>query len=114
MVFVTHRIDTNTIGYVAKEMAIIRLLTIMVFKATNLSFAFLGLCCFLTAQPAPPTVGLFDGYGDVGIVLHPGSAEYDAAKRTYSLTGSGENMWATSDAFQFAWKRVSGDVAGSA
>ena len=38
--------------------------------------------------------GLFEGRGDVGTVLHPGSAEYDAASKVYTLTGSGENMWA--------------------
>jgi TolB protein len=43
-------------------------------------------------------------------VLHPGSVEYDASQKSYTITGSGENMWFASDAFQFAWKRVSGDV----
>jgi hypothetical protein len=33
------------------------------------------------------------------------------AQRTYTLTGSGENIWFTSDAFQFAWKQISGDSA---
>jgi|HubBroStandDraft_2_1064218.scaffolds.fasta_scaffold27827_2 TolB protein len=57
------------------------------------------------------TLGLFDGHGDVGVVLHPGSAAYDAPKgeiRTFS--GGAENMWFTADAFQFAWKKVTGDV----
>jgi len=56
------------------------------------------------------SVGIFDGHGDVGTVLHPGSVEYDAVKRTYSISGSGENMWLATDAFQFVWKKVSGDV----
>ena len=43
-------------------------------------------------------------------MLHPGSVAYDAAKKTYTITGSGENMWSTTDAFQFAWKKMSGDV----
>jgi TolB protein len=53
---------------------------------------------------------MFEGHGDVGTVLHPGSVDYDAAKKTYTITGSGENMWLSADAFQFAWKEVSGDV----
>jgi hypothetical protein len=57
------------------------------------------------------SAGIFEGHADVGAVLHPGSADYDAAKHTYAVTGSGENMWSTADAFQFAWKKVSGDVA---
>jgi hypothetical protein len=56
-------------------------------------------------------VGAFQDHADIGTVLHPGSAEYDAAQHTYTLTGSGENMWFASDAFQFVWKQVSGDVA---
>src|SRR5882762_935197 len=55
-------------------------------------------------------VGIFEHHGDVGTVLHPGSVEYDAAKARYSIAGSGENMWLGSDAFQFAWKKMSGDV----
>ena len=35
---------------------------------------------------------------------------FDSAKKTYTVRGSGENMWAASDAFQFAWKKMSGDV----
>ena len=57
------------------------------------------------------TVGIFEGHGDVGSVLHPGSSDYDATERTYTLTGSGENMWFNSDNFQFTWKKISGDMA---
>jgi len=57
---------------------------------------------------------LFDDHTDVGTVLHSGSTQYDAATNKYVLTGSGENVWSTTDAFQFAWKRVSGDVTLSA
>jgi len=55
-------------------------------------------------------VGIFENYADVGTVLHPGSSTFDASRKTYTLRGSGENMWSTQDAFQFAWKKVSGDV----
>ena len=57
------------------------------------------------------SVGMFDSHGDVGTVLHPGSAEYDAAKKTYTISGSGENVWFSADVFQLVWKKVSGDVA---
>jgi len=64
---------------------------------------------FIQAQTAAP-VGIFESHGDVGTVLHAGSVDYDAGKKTYTISGSGENMWSTADAFQFAWKKVSGDV----
>jgi hypothetical protein len=54
--------------------------------------------------------GIFEGHSDVGTVLHAGSVDYDAAKKTYTIDGSGENMWFAADAFQFAWKKISGDV----
>jgi TolB protein len=63
-----------------------------------------------SGQGASAPVGMFEGHGDVGTVLHPGSVDYDAATKTYTITGSGENMWLSADAFQFAWKEVSGDV----
>ncbi len=60
------------------------------------------------AQSAP--VGIFEGHSDVGTVLHAGSVDYDASKGNYTISGSGNNMWATEDDFQFVWKKVSGDV----
>src|SRR5439155_1502376 len=73
--------------------------------------------CRLAWQPsrqagatAATPAGTFDSHGDVGTVLHPGSVEYDSAKRSYTIAGSGENIWLGSDAFQFAWKKLSGDI----
>jgi TolB protein len=62
------------------------------------------------ASHAQEPVGIFENHADVGTVLHAGSATFDAATSTYTLTGSGDNMWFASDAFHFAWKKVSGDV----
>jgi regulation of enolase protein 1 (concanavalin A-like superfamily) len=69
----------------------------------------IALClCFPVYAAAP--LGIFEDHVDVGTVLHAGSAEYDAANRTYTVSGSGENMWFAADAFHFVWKKVSGDV----
>jgi TonB family protein len=62
------------------------------------------------AQGTPAPVGIFEGHSDVGTLLHAGSVDYDASKRTYTIGGSGENMWFAADAFQFVWKKISGDV----
>jgi TolB protein len=64
-----------------------------------------------SAQSAAAPVGLFEHHQDIGTVLHAGSVEYNAPAKTYTISGSGENMWSTADAFQFAWKQASGDVA---
>ena len=56
-------------------------------------------------------LGAFAAHEDVGTVLHAGSLEYDAAKGTYTIAGSGENIWFGKDAYQFVWKKMSGDVS---
>ena len=71
----------------------------------------LSATVLLRAQTAASSLGQFQNHADIGAVLHAGSAQYDAAGHAYILSGSGENMWSTSDAFQFAWKQVSGDIA---
>lgn len=78
--------------------------------------SFAALVLFLVSFIAVPgsaaatPLGIFKDHGDVGKVLHAGSVDYDAAKKTYTIAGSGENMWLTADAFQFVWKKLSGDV----
>src|SRR5438046_5597723 len=59
---------------------------------------------------AAAPVGIFESHGDVGTVIHEGSVEYDAAKHSYTIAGSGQNMWVASYAVQFAWKKISGDL----
>jgi len=60
---------------------------------------------------AAQQLGIFDNHQDVGTVLHPGSAQFDAASGAYTIAGSGENMWFGIDDFHYVWKKVSGDVA---
>src|SRR5467141_5186281 len=62
------------------------------------------------AEKSRTGAGIFEGRGNIGTVLHKGSVEYDAAKGSYTIAGSGENMWLGSDAFEFVWKKMSGDV----
>jgi len=77
---------------------------------TSIAALALGLC--LAGPPAAHSQpGIFEGHGDVGTVLHPGSVDYDAVQHAYRITASGENVWANADAFQFVWKKVSGDIS---
>jgi hypothetical protein len=39
-------------------------------------------------------------------VPHAGNTAYNPTDKSYVVTGSGENMWSTKDAFQFAWKTL--------
>jgi TolB protein len=66
-----------------------------------------------TQSPVPAqggAVGIFDGHGDVGKVVHAGSVVFDPAQQTYAMKASGHNMWANEDGFHFVWKKVSGDA----
>jgi WD40 repeat protein len=56
-------------------------------------------------------LGLFEEHGDVGHVLHAGSVKYNSLQKSYLIAGSGHNIWAEKDAFQFVWKKVSGDAS---
>ena len=55
-------------------------------------------------------LGIFSQQADIGAVAKAGSADYDSAKSEYHITGGGENMWSTNDAFHFVWKKMSGDL----
>jgi TolB protein len=58
---------------------------------------------------AQQAVGEFTSHGDVGRVTRPGSASYDSTTGVYQLAGSGANVWATRDAFHYAWRKMKGD-----
>ena len=66
-----------------------------------------ALCFLAFAQQKP--VGQFEHHEDVGNPAKPGSVVYDAAKQTYTITGSGTNMWAGRDEFHYVWKRMKGN-----
>jgi TolB protein len=64
---------------------------------------------FVVAETSAP-IGIFEGQTDVGTILHPGSADFDSSKQTYTVSGSGDDMWYAEDDFHFVWKKISGDV----
>ncbi|MEO6219311.1 MAG: biopolymer transporter TolR [Ginsengibacter sp.] len=54
-------------------------------------------------------VGIFDGHGDIGNNVKPGSATYIQQNGQYVISGAGYNIWADHDEFQFVWKKMKGD-----
>jgi hypothetical protein len=83
----------------------------MKWTTFNRTLALIGsLMTMSLAFGESPELGLFTNHGDIGSVGKAGSAQFDAAKGIYRIAGSGENMWFSTDAFQFVWKKVSGDV----
>jgi Tol biopolymer transport system component/catechol 2,3-dioxygenase-like lactoylglutathione lyase family enzyme len=80
------------------------------FLPKTLGFLLLLGACHGAAQ----SIGVFDNHTDIGGSPVAGSAEFDAASGEYKVTGAGSNIWGYADAFQYVWKRVSGDVSISA
>lgn len=54
-------------------------------------------------------IGQFEKNEDVGAVKKAGATVYDWKTQTYTLSGSGTNMWATQDELQFLWNKMEGD-----
>lgn len=69
-----------------------------------------GIVCAVSCPLSAAMLGAFEDHSGVGSAKLAGSVRFDAASGAYSVSGGGANMWFTNDAFQFVWKRVSGDV----
>ncbi len=68
--------------------------------------------CFCSAfgAPAESALGVFETHADIGETPEKGSVQLDAASGEFRVTGGGANMWESTDAFHFVWKRLAGDV----
>jgi len=49
------------------------------------------------------------GHQDIGTVGTSGTASFDGATTTFSVKGAGADIWNAADAFQFAYRPMSGD-----
>lgn len=82
-------------------------------RPTPMKTKFLSLLFLLPLMNAVSlygqSTGAFSDHDDIGSVGKTGSMRYDSAKGEYLVSGSGENMWFTNDAFHFAYARLSGD-----
>jgi TolB protein len=54
-------------------------------------------------------LGQFEAQADIGLVVPPGTCEYDAEKQIYTITSAGANIWGDHDDFHYVWKRMIGD-----
>ncbi len=62
---------------------------------------------FLNAQTK--SVGIFENSMDIGNPKKAGDASYDDATQTYTLKGSGYNIWFNRDEFRYVYKKINGD-----
>jgi TolB protein len=56
-------------------------------------------------------LGIFTDEGSVGVTPPGSKAQYDPAAGVYQITGGGADIWDTTDAFYFVWKKMSGDLS---
>lgn len=81
----------------------------------TIATALLALSAAAHARPAADkagaaNLGQFTRQDDIGKITTPGSASYDRLTQTYTVSGSGDDIWAGSDDFHFVSKEASGDL----
>jgi TolB protein len=80
-------------------------LILLVQRATLIRFELVA-----SGTKVQANLGLFQEQTRIGNMKRTGAVQYDAARQEYRITGGGDNIWDTTDAFQFLWRRVSGDL----
>ncbi len=65
--------------------------------------------CATAAFSQSANLGIFDGHGDIGKDVKPGSAVYNPKTHEYEMSGSGYNVWFDHDEFHYLWKKMKGD-----
>jgi TolB protein len=53
--------------------------------------------------------GIFENQTNIGAPKNKGTIEYNPNSQDYTLTGSGINLWAKNDQFQYVYKSIQGD-----
>lgn len=76
-------------------------------KKTNALLLLLAIS--ISARPQSGPIGIFEGHGDVGTNVMPGSAVFIPATGQYVISGAGYNVWGDHDEFQYVWKKLKGD-----
>jgi TolB protein len=78
-------------------------------KISSKSFVVFFILLSINFSVSSQKIGIFDGHTDVGTNVKPGSATYIPQTDQYIISGSGYNIWADHDEFQFVWKKMKGD-----
>jgi hypothetical protein len=74
------------------------------------------LTCLLSASAfaQSASLGAFTNAGDVGDPTRKGNSEFTSSNGQYRITGSGANIWAKQDQFQYVWREMPGNFAVTA
>ena len=74
----------------------------------------MGISLILMTASCARSVGMFQGATNIGDSSLGGSAAFDDENATYRITGSGADIYGTSDEFYFVWREATGDMVLSA
>ena len=69
---------------------------------------------FASVSAQSGSLGVFANAGDVGGPAIKGSSAFDSSSGEYRITGSGANIWAKQDQFQYVWREMTGNFAVTA
>src|SRR5665647_3318073 len=77
----------------------------------TMKYLSLVLCCFLlnSAMAQKGTTGIFESSSDIGKPKNAGTAAYNIEDQSYSLKGSGYNIWFARDEFHYLYRKIKGD-----
>lgn len=72
-----------------------------------------ALICLAAAVALPQgkNLGIFTDEGSVGKTPPGCKASYDPERGEYRITGGGDNIWGSVDAFYFVWRKASGNMS---
>jgi TolB protein len=86
------------------------------FMSRLIKFTILIISLFIGtgAFAQTDTLGLFSSHMDIGNPENKGAAQYDKVTHTYTLKGSGYNIWFNRDEFQYLFRKIKGDFTVTA
>ena len=85
------------------------ILTTTSMNNLKLIFLMMILSSVISVANAQNKIGQFDNHLDIGQIKNPGFASYDKSSQTYTIGGSGKNMWLDKDDFHYLWTTIQGD-----
>ncbi len=70
------------------------------------------ICCLIiisNVKAQDPSTGIFSSSADIGNPKNRGSSVYNKSDQSYTLKGSGYNIWFERDEFHYLFNRIKGD-----
>jgi len=76
-----------------------------------MKYIFILTCFFLinASMAQDVSTGIFNNSADIGNPKNPGSAKYNSGDQSYSIRGSGYNIWFERDEFHYLYNKIKGD-----